>query len=676
MFVPLLTTSVHLLANEMETIVTTATRTNTVHLDLIGNTSTISEKTLEDVAAEHLNQALSFSSGTWLSRGNGQESLLSIRSPVLTGSGSCSEFLMLEDGVSLRANGFCNVNQLFDSHFEAASLIEVVKGANSARYGSNAIHGTVNLLSASLDTPRNVRVETASYGFKRVHTDLPFSQLTNPLLFSLTLTDDDGYQDSSGYEQQKLSIAYQHEIRKWQATHRVHYTHLDQQTAGYLQQGKAAYQEKALLKINEFPDAYRNNKSFRYSAILETLTSNGLWQVTPYVRANEMDFLMHFLPGTPVEENEHKSVGLNILNVMELNDMMTFKTGIDSDYTSGSLLQYQIQETLSSSAFLKAILPKGQHYDYQVEATSLAMFTSLDVTLLPNLNAFASLRFDSTHYDYTNHMIAGNTKDDGTPCNFGGCRYTRPSDTRDNFNNWSYAVGVSYRINDNNRLFLKLDDAFRAPHTSELYRLQNGQLNADIDSVNAEQFEFGYRFASENWFAEASLYSLSKTNGIFQDTQRQYINGLDTKHRGLELDLNVSLTQTINATLNATYGEHTFETDGSSDQELQGNTLDSAPKWMINSNLTWFAKDSVELSLQAQYLSDYYLNVENTEQYDGHHLLHLRSKWKLNRQVNLRLNIINLLDESYAERADFAFGNHRYFVGKPRTVSVILDYQF
>ena len=40
--------------------------------------------------------------GTLIQRGSGQESLTAIRSPVLTGPGSCGAFLMLENGVPIQ----------------------------------------------------------------------------------------------------------------------------------------------------------------------------------------------------------------------------------------------------------------------------------------------------------------------------------------------------------------------------------------------------------------------------------------------------------------------------------------------------------------------------------------------------------------------------------------------
>ena len=49
----------------------------------------------------HPKEIFNTSAGSWISRGSGQESLISLRSPVLTGSGACGSFLILEDGLPL-----------------------------------------------------------------------------------------------------------------------------------------------------------------------------------------------------------------------------------------------------------------------------------------------------------------------------------------------------------------------------------------------------------------------------------------------------------------------------------------------------------------------------------------------------------------------------------------------
>ena len=87
--------------------------------------------------------------GVWISRGSGQEHLTAIRSSVLTGAGACGEFLLLENGIPIRPAGFCNVNNLFEMNTEQAAAVEVVRGPASALFGGNALHGVINVVSAT-----------------------------------------------------------------------------------------------------------------------------------------------------------------------------------------------------------------------------------------------------------------------------------------------------------------------------------------------------------------------------------------------------------------------------------------------------------------------------------------------------------------------------------------------
>ena len=65
-------------------------------------------------------------------------------------------------------------------------------------------------------------------------------------------------------------------------------------------------------------------------------------------------------------------------------------------------------------------------------------------------------------------------------------------------------------------------------------------------------------------------------------------------------------------------------------------------------------------------MGDYYTNPENTRDYDGHDVFNLRTNWNVNEDVRVALNILNVTDEDYAERADWTvFGGDRYFVGQP-----------
>src|SRR4029450_12546632 len=80
---------------------------------------------------------------------SGEESLTAIRSPVLSGPGSCGTFLFLENSIPIRPTGFCNVNELFEVNSEQASSIEVLRGPAGVVYGSGAMHGAINVIQAA-----------------------------------------------------------------------------------------------------------------------------------------------------------------------------------------------------------------------------------------------------------------------------------------------------------------------------------------------------------------------------------------------------------------------------------------------------------------------------------------------------------------------------------------------
>lgn len=131
----------------IETIVVTADRQATRIGDLSSSVFVVGEEVVQLVDAVHISELLVRVPGTWISRNNGQESLISIRSPVLTGAGSCGAFQTSQDGIPLRAAGFCNVNQLFEANTEQAGAVEVILGPGSVLYGANAIHGAINVLT-------------------------------------------------------------------------------------------------------------------------------------------------------------------------------------------------------------------------------------------------------------------------------------------------------------------------------------------------------------------------------------------------------------------------------------------------------------------------------------------------------------------------------------------------
>ncbi len=614
---------------------------------------------LETINHTHINEAMQRIPGVWISRGNGQEHLTAIRSPVLTGAGGCGAFLMSQDGVSLRAAGFCNVNELFESTSELADRVEVIKGPGSAIYGSNALHGVVNVQTkAPVDALKELNLEAGPYDYYRSKISLSNAQWR----FDFSGTTDGGYKDDSGFDQQKLLIKHQRETDRRKITTTFSYTNLNQETAGFIQ-GDEVYKDSGQKRDNPNPEAYRDARSYRLVSDIRQTLGDGSLTLRPYLRSVDMTFLQHFLPGQAIEENGHDSIGLQSL---WKNDAGNWQWGIDLEYTQGFLEETQPNVTDSGSAFLVATIPPGKHYDYEVDAMVAAVFGQYQMDVNDAFSLTLGLRYEYTDYDYDNRMLDGRTRDDGTPCGFGGCRFNRPADRSDSFNNWSPKFGFVYNFSDANQLYGQLTRGFRAPQATELYRLQGGQSVTNIDPVELDSIELGFRASYSSGHYEVTAFAMEKDNFIFRDTSRQNVDNGETSHLGIELSLVHDFTDTLSGRWSFTYARHEYDNNPTlSAVPVKGNDIDTAPRTLGSATLTWTPQSKTNIELEWVHIGEYYEDPQNNNEYEGHDLLHLRASYDYSERLRLSARVMNLTDEDYAERADFGFGNHRYFVGTP-----------
>jgi outer membrane receptor protein involved in Fe transport len=108
---------------------------------------------------------------------------------------------------------------------------------------------------------------------------------------------------------------------------------------------------------------------------------------------------------------------------------------------------------------------------------------------------------------------------------------------------------------------------------------------------------------------------------------------------------------------------------------LKGNKIDTAPKTLGSMSIEWRATSRQTHELEWVHIAEYYQDAENQNQYEGHDLLHLRGNWRLQDNLQVFYRIMNVTNEDYAERADFAFGSDRYFVGTPRSLYIGMSIQ-
>lgn len=661
----------------IERITTTATRTETSAFRQSFSVSAVDENALTLLSATHIEEALNQIAGAQLQRGNGQEYLPALRSPVFSGAGACGGLLTAEDGIPLRAAGFCNINELFEAHSEMAQRIEVLKGPGSVLYGSNAVHGVINVITP--DTTRGggmAGVDYGSYGYSRYKLRSGYDAGHTGAGINASVTRDTGYRVDEGVDQEKVNLRHRYDGNAFSVNSGLTYTNLEQDTAGYIS-GTDSYKDKALAQGNENPEAYRNARSLRlWSKVSLSLANGDDIIVTPFVRDQDMDFLMHFLPGQPVEQNSQRGAGIQSLWRHGISDNITLRTGIDGEFTEGDLLQYQDGAT-TGSAFLIETIPSGKHYDYSVDATVVAPFAMVNWEY-GRWAWSAGARYEHIRYDYTNNMNSGRVREDGTACGMGGCRYTRPESREDTFSNFSPKLGAAYSIDENTLVYTNISRGYRAPQATELYRLQRAQTVAELKPEVADNIELGLKGKGGSLRYNIAVYHMDKDNFIYRDSDYYYVNNGKSRHVGAEVELEWQMNPEWALIVAGTVAKHTYRhSELSGDIDIRGNDMDTAPRHVANTQLRYTPTETITAELAWQHMGSYYTDPENAHKYDGHDVVDLRTSWDISPALTVYGRINNLFDEAYAERADYtSFSGDRYFPGRPRNYMISLVYRW
>lgn len=620
--------------------------------------SVLNIERIEATGAHHPAELVNQIPGVGLHRGSGAEHLTAIRSPVLTGGAGAGSFLYLQDGIPLRAAGFANVNGLFEAPTDLATGLEVVRGPGGAQYGSNALHGLVNVQTARPgEGGYALTAEGGSFGRYRGSYQQDFSDQGLPLVVGVAGRHEDGWRDEAGLDHVTGLVRFAGTLGEniaWLA--RVDGVSLNQETAGFIF-GDRVYEDEAASRRNNDPEAFRDAWALRASMDVDgRIHEAWSWQVTPFWRRNEMDFLMHFLPSEALEESGHESVGWRSALRYD-GETQRIALGLDTDWTDGFLRETQERPTLFSFV-------QGPHYDYDIEARVMALYARGEQDLSDRLRLSGGLRYENTRSDYTNNL----------PSNTVG-RFLRLPDREDEFDTLTGQIGLHYRLNETSSVFGRVARGARAPQTAELYRLQPTQEIEEIEPEEIDSVDLGWRYQTVDGLSvELVGFVMQKQNVFFRDADGINVTDGQTDHIGVEFDVYLPLGEALSARWSGTWAEHTYAFDrltGSATESItDGDAVDTAPEWLWTAGVNWQVTPAGSVSLDWSHVGEYATDAANAHEYDGHDIFSLRGRYALTESLVLFASVRNLFDTRYAERADFGFGNDRYFPGEGRGVSL------
>ncbi|MFQ5534967.1 MAG: TonB-dependent receptor [Sphingomonadales bacterium] len=660
----------------LEELVVTGTREPTRRADAPESTGVIPAGAIAELRPLNATGILERIPGVHVNWLGGDHHGTSIRHPISFDP----VYLFLENGVPIRSTGFFNVNTLIEMNVPQAASLEATKGPGTALYGSDAVGGIINMLTAD-PTPGpefSVSVEGGAFNFWRGLFSAGTTFGDHGVRADLNITHTDGWRDQTNYDRRLGTLTWVGEFAGgWRVKTVLSGGAVNQQSSGSNLTAGDFHQRP---KVNYAPMAVREIRTVRLYSIIECASGDGLLSVTPYFRYNDMRLLPAFsLSFDPhIEETSNASIGAQLKYRRDIPSLrLRWIAGIDFDYSPGQREDVEISVDKDGEFFVNATRTGVALYDYDVTFLSVSPYLHAEGKITDRWGFSAGLRFDHIRYDYQNHLDA--VTDPLAP-------FKRPASTAVKFSHVSPKLGVTYDLAKNLNAYLSFRRAFRAPTSSQLFRPGRSLASVDLDPVKADNIELGLRGRLLGRFDfEVSAYRMIKRDDIlaFTDTEtsaRTNLNAGKTLHQGIEVGLRVPVSDQILLAGTYSHNKHSFK-DWKPDTatDFTGNRLQRAPRDVANVRLVYRPPvlNGGRTELEWVHLGRYFEDDENTRIYGGHNVLNLRANYWLTERLEVRARLLNLTDKRYAVLARFTrFRGERLKPGLPRTFYTGLAYGF
>ena len=685
----------------LETIVVTASGSGNTLADTAASIGVISEQEIEELNASYSAELMNRIPGVNIVQlgSSGEGVMAAIRQPVSTSP----VYLYLENGVPTRAAGFFNHNALYEVNVSGASGVEIIKGPGSALYGSDAIGAVVNILSGRppQEDKFSVNVEGGGDGFRRVQLQGAKVLENSGFTGKLDVVDNEGWREQTASERTAFTGSWNINISdNWTVNTVFTGTILDYETGG------------SGLSYEDYKDdpekfgnlvGYRDVRAFRLSSAFERSFDASTLTVIPFLRKNDLEYVATWTLNTGrvspppswcswcsssldsldahINESGHDSVGVLLKWDYSISDDSFVVTGLDVDYSEGYQKQTYIERTDTDTGdYWMAFTPAGLLYDYEVEVLSISPFVHYEAQLTPALRLNAGLRYDYSHYEYDDKMDTAVIDP----------LHLRPEDQSTDFEHFSPKLGLTYQFSDNINGYASYRHAFRVPASGQLFRSGSTEDSTDLEPVKVESFDIGLRGnLTEHIAFDGSIYYMLKKDDILsvQDSVtgvRRNTNAGETEHYGIELGLDMVLTETLDLYVAYTQSEHKYKEWEDRSGDYSDNDMPNAPENFANIRLrygpTWLNGGRVELEWIHQ--GEHWIDEKNADDgrandrdiYDGHDLVNIRTNYPISPRLEISLRVLNLTDELYAETT--GKWGPTYTPGRPRTAFFGAKYNF
>ncbi len=676
-------TASHALAQyQLDKVVVTSTGEAKPVSELAESVGVLNREDIINVSPSHPSEILNRSAGVYINNLGGEGHMTAIRQPLSTSA----VYLFLEDGIPTRPSGFFNHNGLYEVNIPQSERLEVTKGPGSALYGSGAMGGIINSISAkATDVSTNkIDTELGSHGWQRIliSSSGPVNQYSG-VSIQANLTQNEGFRDEANYTRKSVNTRLNYQLTgKLTVKSSLSMTQVDQSGVSSVEESDYKNAPSKNLFHGDVGardiEAIRASSEFNYSP-----SSSQLLTITPFYRNNQSTMMPSWMVSYDpnVRTTNFESFGLLSKWRHNFSQSGQFISGVDIDHTPSHYEEYGIDsdDLIKQEDTFISFTPGGKTYDFNATQTSISPFLHIENKPSENILVTAGLRYDLFKVNYTDHFI-GEVDDS----------HVRPDSQKLDYDHLSPKASIVYHFNQFHDVYANYRHAFRAPSVGKLFRSGKNTNTAQLKPVNTDSVEIGIRGLNAYAFTyEIALYYMEKSNDIVSvingDNDRVSLNAGKSVHQGIELGFNGAISDDFSfssafSLSRQTYGKFEYLYSCFSCEpkvinnilNFDGNDVGKAPNTLGNLAIRFqpLAIHGFMVELEVEHIGKYFTDETNTHEYAGHDLFNVRSHYQVNSQLQLYARIQNIADKRYSTYTSNSVGSDdiEYRPGAPLSV--------
>ena len=629
--------------------------------------SVISGEAIDTTKAIRIGEVLARAPGVFFSGLNGPREIAQIRQPLAFDNRT----LFLEDGVPLQSSVFFDQSAIaYSAALAAPGRIEVLRGPGGALYGSDAFSGVVHVVTKSAPEEFEAGL-SARYGvFETIET---IAEVGGPISdrHSVRLTGafsgEEGFRDETAFHRGNAIFRHAFSDGAFSTDSTFVYAQYETESATainfdeFLQRSRAS----GLSALVDPEAAIEEAKYIRLQTKLSYAVSDDLTlTATPYYRRQDSDATATFRPATTPRTNADVSTfGTLLRGFWSPSDNTQTTFGVDLEFTDFSRLT--VQDAPDVVVF-GSLFRQGVQFDYDVDYRAISPYWQGTHTF----GAFQldlGLRYDSLRYRFDNSLLE-------VP----GDALFQAGDRTDRFDALSPKAALTWRASDSDNIYFRYARGFRIPRESDLYELEDGQTDFELDPERLNSYELGWRRTVTNFSFELAGYWAVSQDGIITDIQTAggniSINAGSSRFAGVELSTTLELGAGFEVDGAFAFQDFRFRQRAADGPDpFDGNRISEAPRTIGNLILRWrpdFA-DEFLVETRLRHIGSWAMNDANTRFTDDEYIITMFGEWQIRENAKIHLKLENVADQNYAVFADAPVfrPNGRARPGQPRTLS-------